>query len=95
MTEFFEPTEERAAGRPGERLAQNRFSDAGRLTDEHHLAEDRSAGNRRREHSRAAPALEQTRDMLIQQLLSARCQAHCSRPLVTGGRTTKSDSAQC
>ncbi len=79
MTKFIKPTEEGAASRPGERLAQNRFSYTRRLTDEHHLAEDRSAGNRRRQHPRAAPTLEQARDMLIQQLLSARCQAHCSR----------------
>ena len=43
MTEFIEPAEECAASRPGERLSQNRFSDTRRLTDEHHLAEDRSA----------------------------------------------------
>ena len=79
MTEFIEPTEERAASRPSERLAQNRFSYSRRLTDEHRLAEDRSAGNRWRQHPRAAPTLEQAHDMLIQQLLSARCQAHCSR----------------
>ena len=58
MTEFFEPTEERAASRPGEWLAQNRFSDTGGLTEEHHLAEDRSAGNRRRQHPRATAALK-------------------------------------
>jgi hypothetical protein len=29
--------------------------------------------------------------MLIQQLLSARCQAHCGRSPVTDGRTTESD----
>ena len=43
MTEFIEPTEKCAAGRPGERLSQNRFSNTRRLTDEHHFAEDRSA----------------------------------------------------
>src|ERR1700730_1215206 len=47
MTEFIEPTEKGAASRPGERLAPNRFSCTRRLTDKHHLAEDRSAGNRR------------------------------------------------
>ena len=91
VTEFVEPIEESAASGPGERLAQNRLSDAGRLTDEHHLAEDRSAGNRRRQHPRAAPALEQARDMLIQRLLSARCQAHCDRGPVTDGRGIEPD----
>jgi hypothetical protein len=72
MTEFLEPTEECATSRPGERLAQNRFPYTRRLTDEHYLAEDRSARNRRRQHSWATPTLEQARDMPIQQLLSAR-----------------------
>jgi hypothetical protein len=79
MTELSEPTEEGAASRPGERLAQNRFSYTRCLTDEHYLAENRSAGNRWRQHAGTTTALEQALDMLIQQLLSARCQAHCSR----------------
>ena len=66
MTELAEPPKERAASRPGEGLAQNRFSDAGRLADEHHLTENRSAGNWRGQHPRAASTLEQARDMLIQ-----------------------------
>ena len=66
MTELVEPPEERAAGRPGEGLAQNWFPDAGCLADEHHLTENRSARNWRGQHPRAASTLEQARDMLIQ-----------------------------
>lgn len=66
MTELIEPTEERAASRPGEGLAQNRFSHARRLADEHHFAENRSAGNWRRQHPRTASTLKQACDMLIQ-----------------------------
>ncbi len=91
MTEFVEPSEECAASRPGERLAQNRLSHPRRLADEHHLAEDRSAGNGRRQHPRAAPALEQSGDVLIQQLLCARRGTHHNRSPITGGRTRKSD----
>ena len=59
----------------------------GRLTDEHHFAQDRSAGNRRRQHPRTAPALEQARDMLVEQLLFARSASHAAT-LITDGRTT-------
>jgi hypothetical protein len=76
-TEFLEPTKKGAAGRPGERFARDRFPYAGRLTDEHYSAQDWSTGNRWRRHPRAASTLEQTGDVLIQQLLSARCQSHC------------------
>jgi hypothetical protein len=66
MTELVEPPKEGAASRPGERLAQNRFPDARCLADEYYLTENRSAGNWRGQHPRAASALEQARDMLIQ-----------------------------
>lgn len=72
VTEFVEPTEESAARGPRERPAEHGLFHAGRLTDKHDLAENRSAGNRRRQHARTTPALDQARDMLIQQLLSAR-----------------------
>ena len=72
MTKFFEPTKERAARRPGERSAEKRFFYAGRLTDDHYFAEDSSAGNRWRQHARTAPALQQARDMSIQEKLLAR-----------------------
>jgi len=66
MTELVEPPEERATSRPGEGLAQNWFSDAGCLADEHYLTKNRSAGNWRGQHPRAASTLEQARDVLIQ-----------------------------
>jgi hypothetical protein len=83
VTEFFEPTEEGAARRPGEGPAQDGLFHSGRLADEHDFAEDWSAGNRRRQHARTAPALEQARDMLIQQLLLARGRTHS--PLLLQG----------
>lgn len=72
MTKLLEPTEERAASRPGERFAEDWLFCSGRLTDEHDLAENRSAGNRWRQHPGTTPTLEQMRDMLIQQLRPAR-----------------------
>jgi len=55
---LIEPTEERAAGRPGERFAEDRLFYAGRLADQHHFAENRAAGDRGRHHARATPALK-------------------------------------
>lgn len=72
MTRLLEPTEEGAARGPGKRFSQHRLSYSGRLTHEHNLAQNRTAGNRWRQHAGTAPALEQMRDMLIQQLLPAR-----------------------
>jgi hypothetical protein len=76
VAEFVEPAEERPAGGPGEGPLQHRFFHAWRLTDEHDLAEHWPTGNRRRQHARTAPALEQARHMLIQQLLPARSSTH-------------------
>lgn len=72
ITKLREPTEEGAARGPGKRLAQHRLSYSRRLTNEHDLAQNRSARNRWRQHSGTTAALEQMRDMLIQQLLPAR-----------------------
>jgi hypothetical protein len=90
MAELLEPTKEGAASCPGERPAQNRLSHTRRLTDQNDLAENRSAGDGRRQHPRTTPALAQARDMPIQQSLLVRCQGHYSRSLVTDGRTTRS-----
>jgi hypothetical protein len=72
VAEFLEPTEEGAACGPCEGPAQHGLFHSGRLTDEHDLAENRAAGNRGWQHARTTPALEQVRDMLIEQLLPAR-----------------------
>lgn len=76
LTEFVEPSKERAPSRPGKRPAQDRLPDPWRLTDEHHLAEDRSARNGRRQHSRAAPALKQSGDVVIEQLPGVRARTY-------------------
>jgi hypothetical protein len=65
IAKLLEPTEEGAARRPGKRFAEDRFPGARRLTDQHDFAQDRPAGNRRREHARTAPALEQLRDVFV------------------------------
>lgn len=57
MAEFIEPAKEGAAGCPGERSAQNGFSDAGCLPDQDDAAKNRSSGDRRWEHPRTTPAL--------------------------------------
>ncbi len=72
MTEFIEPAEERAAGRPCERPSQNRFSDPWRLPDQHDPAKNCSARDRWGQHSRTEPALAQPHNMPIELLLSER-----------------------
>src|SRR5882724_7604172 len=61
--ELFEPTEKRFAGGMREWSLQNRLSRSGCLSDNHDVAHDRAARNRRRLHPRAAPALQQLCDM--------------------------------
>ena len=76
FAELLEPTEEGATGSPGEGFAEHGFFHAGRLADKHHFAQDRCAGNRRRQHPGTAPALEQERDMPIESLLFMRGPSH-------------------
>src|SRR5439155_18017524 len=75
--ELFEPTEKRFAGGMREWSLQNRLSRSGCLSDDHDVAHDRAARNRRRLHPRAAPALQQLCDMSFWQLLPT-CSRHRS-----------------
>lgn len=59
-----EPTEERLAGGPGKGTGEYRLFHAGRLPDQNYFAENGSAGDWRRQHARAAPALPELCDML-------------------------------
>src|SRR5436190_740610 len=68
--------EERAPGGRREWFFEDWFLHAGRLTDEHDFAENRPAGNRWWNHSRAAPALPQERYVPIERLLLARRARH-------------------
>lgn len=70
-TELLEPAEQGAAGRPRERFPKHRLFHARRLADQHDFAENGSAGNWRRQHSRTTPALQQTGDMIVKGLLVA------------------------
>lgn len=74
---LLEPTEERSARRPGEGFSEHRLFHTGRLTDEHDVAQDRSAGNWRRQHPRTAATLAQERDVLVELFLLARSARHC------------------
>ena len=94
VTEFLEPAEERPARGPGEGPAEHRLFHAGRLADQHDFAQDGSARYWRRQHSRTAPALEQTRDMLIQQLLRAGGPRH-SPLLLQGAAVYKPPFSLC
>src|SRR4030095_13478431 len=67
-TEFFEPTKKGLAGGMRERSLQNRFPRSRRLTNNHDVAHDCAAGDRRRFHSRAAAAAKQLCDMSVQEL---------------------------
>ena len=60
---FFEPPEECFTGSMGKRSFQCRFPRAGRLPNDHDIANDRAAGNRCRLHARAAPAAQQPLDV--------------------------------
>jgi hypothetical protein len=91
-TKFAEPTEESAPGCPGKRFPEDRFFHARRLTDQHHPAQDGSAGDWRRQHPRATAALPQQRDVLLEQLLFARRARHAA---ISGGRATGATSGQC
>lgn len=75
--ELLEPAEKGATRRPREWLAEHRLFYAGRLADENHFADDRSARNWWRQHPGATPALQQARDMFSEQLLFARDPTHC------------------
>ncbi len=71
--EFLEPVEKRLAGGMRERSLQDRFPRPGRLTNDHYIAQNCAAGDRRRFHARAATALKQSRHMLIELSLNSFC----------------------
>src|SRR6476646_4874502 len=75
-TELLKPAEERAPRGPCEGLPQDRLFNTRCLTDEHDLAQYRTAGNGWWNHSRAAPALPQERHVPIERLLLARRARH-------------------
>jgi hypothetical protein len=52
---------------------QNRLSRTGCLPNNHDIAHDRAAGDRRRLHPRAATALQQGRYMLVELDLDSLC----------------------
>jgi hypothetical protein len=70
---LFEPAEHCFTGGVREWSLQNRLARAGRLTNEHDIAEDGAAGHGRRLHSGTAPAPEQLRDVLRQRELLPLC----------------------
>jgi hypothetical protein len=61
--EFFEPPKKRFASSVRERSLQNRFPRTGRLTNDHDVAHDWAARDRRRFHAWAATALQQLSNM--------------------------------
>jgi len=63
---FFEPAEKSFASGMRERSLQNRFPRTGSLTNNHHIAHDRSTRHRCRVHARAAPAFPQLRHMAFE-----------------------------
>jgi hypothetical protein len=60
---FLKPAEQCFAGGMREGTFENRFADAGRLADDHDVADDRAACDRRWNDARATAALPQSRDM--------------------------------
>ncbi len=70
---LFEPAKKRFPSRVRERPFQRRFPRTGRLSDDHHVAHDRFAGDRRRLHARALSALQECPHMPIQSSLNSCC----------------------
>ena len=64
-TKLFEPTEECFAGSVRKRSFQRWFPRTGCLPNDHHIADDRAAGDRCRLHARAATATQQARDVQL------------------------------
>ena len=60
---LFEPSKKRFASGMRERSLQNRFPRTGSLANDHDVAHDCAAGDRRRFHARAAPATQQLSNM--------------------------------
>jgi hypothetical protein len=69
--EFFKPTKKSFPSGMRERPLQHGFSWAGSLTNNHYVADHGPAGHRGRFHSRAAPALQEMSDMLVELSLNA------------------------
>src|SRR3954466_6801509 len=74
--ELTEPAEQGSPSGPCKRLAEHGFFYSGRLTDEHDFTEHRATRDRRWNHPRAAPALNQLRDVRVERLLLARGARH-------------------
>jgi hypothetical protein len=70
-TEFLKPTEKSFAGSMRKRTLRNRFPWAGRLSNEHYLAHNRSPRDRRRLHTRTTTAAQEASDMLIESSLDS------------------------
>jgi hypothetical protein len=77
-SEFFEPAKKCFAGCMSERSFQDRLAYAWRLPDQHHFAQNRAAGNGRRNHPRTTPALPELCHMFTQATLRARMGGHFS-----------------
>ena len=79
--ELGEPTEKRPSCCPGERAREHRFPNARRLTDKHYFAQDRVARNWWRQHARAAAALAQSRNMLLEPKALKRNASHSGQAI--------------
>jgi hypothetical protein len=68
---LLEPAKHRFTRGVGERALQYRLTRAGCLADQHDIAQDRPARNRRRLHPQATPATQEMSDMVIEPSLNA------------------------
>src|SRR6266536_2418761 len=71
LTKFFEPAKKRLASSMRKWSLQNRFPRTWRLTNDHYIAHDGAAGDRRGLHARATTAAQQCRHMLIELSLNS------------------------
>jgi hypothetical protein len=92
--EFFEPTKKRFTSSVRERSLQNRFPRAGRLTNDHDVADDCAARDWRRFHTRAAPATQQCRHVSIELSLDSCCSHGPVGRSHTTGQHARSDGPQ-
>jgi hypothetical protein len=74
-TKLFEPTEECPPGSVRKRPFQPRFPRTGRLPNDHYIADDRAAGDRRRLHARTATAAKKRPYMFVESVLDS-CYSH-------------------
>ncbi len=91
---FFEPPKKRFASGMRKRSLQNRFPRTGCLPNNHYVAHDCAARDRRGLHARATTAAQQARHVLIELSLNSFCSHGPVGRSHTAGQGARSDGPQ-